>query len=388
MTASAPDETREGQAFGILLSDLVERLLTFSDNSRQASDFIAEELRSLVGAKTVVVVSHVETAGSSRHVIRSVYPERRKCVAESPAFHDLIERSHPVSGATMLAAADRGTDAALLGRLGVTSALILPLAYGSKRVGGIFLLDLLDDETLQKAMDTLERLSSILALVLRNADLYEHLEDEVAERTALLERRQLELEALLKEVHHRVKNNLQIVLSLLYLKSSSTSSTEARSLLQESQDSIFAMAQVHEEIYRTGDFSGIDMAGYLPRVTDQMISAAKLSITTQYRLESLRLDLSVAIPCGLIVSELVTNSIKHAFSSRAEGTLTVETGMLNGEAFIRIADDGPGFPASPATDRRPGVGMDIVKSLVDQIGGRLIREPGPGASILLLFKPR
>jgi two-component sensor histidine kinase len=287
-----------------------------------------------------------------------------------------------------LAATDQGPDAGLLGGLGAASALILPLAYGTKRVGGIFLLDLLDDETLQKAMDTLKRLSSILALVLRNADLYGHLEDEVAERTALLERRKLELEALLKEVHHRVKNNLQIVLSLLYLKSSSTSSKEARSILQESQDSIFAMAQVHEEIYRTGDFSGIDMADYLPRVADQMIAAANLRITMQYRLESLRLDLGVAIPCGLIVSELVTNSIKYAFSSRKEGTLTVETGMLGGEAFIRIADDGPGFPASPATDRRPGVGMDIVRSLVDQVGGRMIREPGPGASILLLFKPR
>ena len=382
MTAS------DGQAFGMLLSDLVERLLALSDNPRQACAFIAEELRSLVGAKTVVVVSHIETADGQRQLIRSVYPERRKDVAEGLAFHDLIERSHLVPSATFLSATDQGPIAELLEHLGVASALVLPLAYGSKQVGGIFLLDLLDDATLQKAMDTLVRLSSILALVLRNADLYEHLEDEVAERTALLERRKLELEALLKEVHHRVKNNLQIVLSLLYLKSTSTSSEDAKSILQESQDSIYAMAQVHEEIYRTGDFSGIDMADYLPRVIDQMIVAANIRITMQYRLENLRLDLGVAIPCGLIVSELVTNSIKHAFSSRRVGTLTVETGMRNGEAFIRIADDGPGFPASPEAGRKGGVGMDIVRSLVDQIGGRMIREPGPGASVLVLFKPR
>lgn len=388
MATSGQDETRDGQAFGILLSDLVERLLALSDNPRQACDYIAEELRSLVGARTVVVVSHVETKTAPRHRIRSVYPERRKAVAENPAFHDMIERSHLATCATLLATTDQGSDSELLERLGVETALILPLAYGSKRVGSIFLFDLLDDVTLQKAMDTLVRLSSILALVLRNADLYEHLEAQVAERTAMLERRKLELEALLREVHHRVKNNLQIVLSLLYLKSSSTSSEEAKSILQESQDSIFAMSQVHEEIYRTGDFSGIDMADYLPRVIDQMIAASNIMIATQYHLEGLRLDLGIAIPCGLIVSELVTNSIKYAFSSREKGVLTVESGLRNGEAYIRIADDGPGFPASPEAGRKGGVGMDIVQSLVEQIGGHMVRDPGPGASVTVIFKPR
>jgi two-component sensor histidine kinase len=236
-------------------------------------------------------------------------------------------------------------------------------------------------------MDILERLSPVMALVLRNADLYANLEERVADRTLLLERRSQELEALLKEVHHRVKNNLQIVLSLLHLTSATTTNEEARALLETSQARIFAMSLVHDEIYRTGDFSGIDMAAYIPRIADQLLIATFPAVKRRYTVQSLRLNLDKAIPCGLIVSELVTNAIKHAFSARRSGELIIETGMLGDEAFIKIADDGPGFDIHECRRKQSGIGLEIIDSLLVQIGGRMVQESVSGLSCILMFKP-
>jgi two-component sensor histidine kinase len=377
----------DGKAFSFLLSDVVERLLALADNPRRASDYIAEELRNLVGARTVAVVSHINEAGHQGHELRSIYPERRKQITQGKAFGELIELSHDSQSPRLLNLESPAPERAILLELSAGTALLLPLAYGNQRVGVLVLLDFLEDESLRKGLDTLERLSSVLALVLRNAELYGSLENKVAERTMLLERRKQELEALLKEVHHRVKNNLQIVLSLLHLSSSTTENTEAKALLEESRARIFAMALVHEEIYRTGDFSGVDLASYAPRIADQLLMSTYPAVERIYDVQSLRLALEVAIPCGLIISELITNSIKHAFSFRKKGRLVIEAGIKEDEAFIRIADDGPGFPTGPSDSRKTGIGLDIIDSLVSQIGGRMLRERGPGASCLLTFKP-
>jgi two-component sensor histidine kinase len=309
-------------------------------------------------------------------------------MTQSKAFERLIELSHESQSPRLLNLGNTEPECSILQELSAANALLLPLAYGSQRVGVLILLDFLEDESLHKALDTLERLSSVLAPVLRNADLYGNLEDKVVERTILLEHRKQELEALLKEVHHRVKNNLQIVLSLLHLTSTTTENPEARELLEESQARIFAMSLVHEEIYRTGDFSGMDLANYAPRIANQLLLSTFPAVERVYHVQSLRLELEIAIPCGLIISELITNSIKHAFTGREKGGLSIETGMQGDEAFIRIADDGPGFSSSQANSRKTGIGLEIIDSLVDQIGGRLVRERGPGASCLLLFKPR
>ncbi|MBN2874303.1 MAG: sensor histidine kinase [Spirochaetales bacterium] len=387
MSESGTTGRGDRNAFSVLLADVVERLLAFADNPRSARKYIAEEMRGLVGARTVVVVSHTSAHGKAEHAVRSVYPERRRDMTQGKAFEDLVEASHQFQSPRVFRADEDGQLAGLLRELSVKTAVLLPLLYGTQRAGVIVLLDLLDDESLPKALDALEQLSSVLALVLRNADLYGNLEARVAERTNLLEQRQRELEALLKEVHHRVKNNLQIVLSLLNLTASTSQSAEARALLETSQARIFAMSLVHEEIYRTGDFSGIDLANYAPRIADQLLMTTFPAVRREYHVSSLRLGLEIAIPCGLILSELITNSIKHAFSVRGTGTLLIETGMIEDEAFIRVADDGPGFSACPQNRERPGIGLDIIDSLVHQINGRIVREAKPGASCLLVFKP-
>jgi two-component sensor histidine kinase len=376
----AGEDRRDRNAFNILFADLVERLLAQADSPGRASDFIAEELRSLIGARTVLVFECSVLAPDHRHRLLSVFPERRRSLAELPGMEAFLEASHAAASGKVLESVPE---------LGAGLSLLLPLAYGNQRVGAVLLLDLLERATLDKALGTLERLASVLALVLRNAVLYTSMEELVSVRTRALEASLREKDVLLREVHHRVKNNLQIVLSFLYLKASGPVGEETRRILQESQSRIYAMALVHEEIYRSEDFSGVDVADYIGRIVDAVMDASSPDAGRECLVERpLRLPLAEAIPCGLIVTELVMNSAKHAFAGGRGGKLTVRVGERDGMAFIEVSDDGPGFPAGLAVQTGDGgIGLSIVECLLDQLGARLeLSPPGvPGARAALLF---
>ena len=284
----AGEDRRDRNAFNILFADLVERLLAQADSPGRASDFIAEELRSLIGARTVLVFECSVLAPDHRHRLLSVFPERRRSLAELPGMEAFLEASHAAASGKVLESVPE---------LGAGLSLLLPLAYGNQRVGAVLLLDLLERATLDKALGTLERLASVLALVLRNAVLYTSMEELVSVRTRALEASLREKDVLLREVHHRVKNNLQIVLSFLYLKASGPVGEETRRILQESQSRIYAMALVHEEIYRSEDFSGVDVADYIGRIVDAVMDASSPDAGRECLVERpLRLPLAEAIP--------------------------------------------------------------------------------------------
>jgi two-component sensor histidine kinase len=386
---------RDGAASDLLVADLIERVLASVDNPGRTAAFIAEELRALIGARTVALLVRVNRPDG--YALRSVFPERRRGLAESAGARRLASLAQDYRAPRLVMASESGPEADALAELGIGSALVLPLAYGSFTMGALLLLDLLELSTSGQALAALNRLSSVLSLVLRNAELYSHLEDVVAERTAQLEKRRRELEILLKEVHHRVKNNLQIVLSLLYLKASTAESEAARAVLEESQARIYAMSLVHETIYRSGDFSGIDLAEYAPRIADYILDAARPAAARDYRIDSLRLELDQAIPCGLIVAELVGNAAKHGLgASGGTGRLRLSGGSRDGEVWLEVADDGPGLPpearaalAGPAVDEEApgaGVGLTIVGNLAAQLHGRLAVGDGPGTAISLFFR--
>jgi len=263
----------------------------------------------------------------------------------------------------------------------------IPLSSGSARVGAILLLDLLERGTAENSLRTIGRLSSVFALILRNADLYANLEEKVADRTAELEKSLAEKSALLREVHHRVKNNLQIVMSFLYLKGSGPVGEETRAILQETQERVYAMALAHEELYGGDDFAEIDLAAYLGKIVESALKTACPAVRRDFQIEPLRVTLREAIPCGLIVSELVMNSVKHAFAERGGGTLGLVVERRGELAVVELSDDGPGFPASPRTADAAGIGLGIVDCLADQIGGSIRRsDPGcRGARTVLSF---
>jgi PAS domain S-box-containing protein len=210
---------------------------------------------------------------------------------------------------------------------------------------------------------------------------------------ARLEKALHEKTALLNEVHHRVKNNLQVVCSLLSLQAR-TAPAEARVMLEDSQARVKAMALIHQLLYERSDFSSVDLGVYLQRLSSllrELLGAARSRISLRVNVSeaAITMDLQRSVPCGLLVNELVTNAIKHAFPDGRNGDIMVHAELLTPSlARIMVSDNGIGVPP----DIEPGfvsksLGFQLIPLFVDQLGGelRLIRESG--SRFELYFKP-
>jgi PAS domain S-box-containing protein len=192
-----------------------------------------------------------------------------------------------------------------------------------------------------------------------------------------------EKELLLKEIHHRVKNNLQIISSLLNLQSGSINDALTRSKFQDSQNRIRSMALIHERLYRSNDLASIDFAIYLQDLAGSLVQTYRRqaqSVVLKVEAEPLLLDIDTAIPIGLIVNELVSNALKHGFPNERLGQIGIilkheETG---GEHNLTIWDDGVGIPAEVDYPHTGSLGLQLVNSLTRQINARveLCRDTG------------
>jgi PAS domain S-box-containing protein len=206
---------------------------------------------------------------------------------------------------------------------------------------------------------------------------------DVTERTRAQEaivRSLREKEVLLKEIHHRVKNNLQVVSSLLSMQSAEMPEGPARLALKESQSRVRSMALVHEKLYGTSDFSRVDLLAYSESLANQMArSWHHAGVEISVRGESVQVGIDNAVPCGLILNELLSNALKHAFTGRDSGTVVVTVRRPDQEHVeMSVRDDGVGFPAEKELYQMVSMGMTLVVNLVDQISGKitLVRENG------------
>jgi len=184
-----------------------------------------------------------------------------------------------------------------------------------------------------------------------------------------------EKELLLKEVHHRVKNNLQIICSLIGIQSGTAApDSETAAALDDIESRVWSMALVHELLYESDDFAALDFPGYVRKLCDRVVSGfedapGRIRVDVDIRQE-VRLVLEKAIPCGLLINELVVNSFKHAFPDGRRGIITVSVDRdPDGTVLVRVADDGVGV-ADLATARKPrSIGFTLVESLASQLGG-------------------
>jgi len=213
---------------------------------------------------------------------------------------------------------------------------------------------------------------------------------DVEERTLMEEeitRSLREKEVLLKEVHHRVKNNLQIVSSLMNLQLQGLRSKKAADALIDSQNRIRAMAMIHEQLYRSVDLSEICFGDYVTSLVPVLLQAAERNIEVEYRMEPWCLSLDSAIPCGLILNELVTNALKHAVTKVRNPRLLVEFGKDETSNSYRFAveDNGPGLPEGFALESASTLGFTLINALVGQLGGRLEAGGGEGARFAIVF---
>ena len=198
-----------------------------------------------------------------------------------------------------------------------------------------------------------------------------------------------EKEALLKEVHHRVKNNLQLISSLLNLQARSVDDPATAELFADSRNRVRSMALVHENLYRAGNFARVPMAAHIQSLCAQLARAYGLSgqpVELAVRVDDVQLILDRAIVCGLIVNELVSNALKHAFPGGRGGRIDVELRAGDGGRLqLSVADDGIGL--SPRErDGTPGsLGLDLVDDLVGQLHGELALASGAGTRFTVSF---
>ncbi len=198
-----------------------------------------------------------------------------------------------------------------------------------------------------------------------------------------------EKEVLLKEIHHRVKNNLQIITSLLDLQAEVIGDRATREKFRESRNRVRSMALIHERLYRAVDLASIDLAEYVQTLANFLFASyasANRAIALQTDIEPLSISVEHAVPCGLILNELITNALKYAFPQGGTGIIGVELKMLGeGRVMLRIWDNGVGLPPSVDPHQSETLGLTIVTTLARQLRGELSVQRGGGTEFTIAF---
>jgi PAS domain S-box-containing protein len=198
-----------------------------------------------------------------------------------------------------------------------------------------------------------------------------------------------EKDVLMREIHHRVKNNMQIISSLLRLQSGGLTDPAALESLQISQDRIRSMALVHEGLYMSADLSRIDFSEYVRKLTMHLFSinsGRSKDITIHTEIEDIFLDVNRAVPCGLIINELITNSLKYAFPDGRKGDIFIRMAPYREKGFsLTVADNGVGVPAEVDLLDSDSLGMQIVGDLVQQLKGTIRINTKQGTQITIRF---
>ena len=227
-------------------------------------------------------------------------------------------------------------------------------------------------------------------------------ERELAQAKVREERRQadesirislLEKEILLKEIHHRVKNNLMIILGLIQMEGSKANNERPNPLLHELDGRIRAMALVHESLYKSADFSRVDLQNYIETmvaaINIQFASGHDIHLSVQAAVEET--DINIAVPCGLILNELITNAFKHAFpfgkthEGKNDCEIVISVTKDSGVCALTVADNGVGLPAAVDWENPGTLGLRLIQMLSKQINGTFEMENSPGAVFRLKF---
>jgi PAS domain S-box-containing protein len=210
---------------------------------------------------------------------------------------------------------------------------------------------------------------------------------EITENRQRLVQSLREREVMLQEIHHRVKNNLQVVSSLLNLQLRRIAPGAARDAVEDCQRRVMTMALIHEQLYQSGDFTRIGFREYVRQLVSNVVRTAAVSsqVTLELAVEELALDVGLAIPCALVINELVTNSLKHAFLERNRGTLRVGMCRRGTQLVLEVTDDGVGLPGGIDVHEATSMGLQVVRTLAEQLGATLEVVRTGGTTFRLTF---
>ncbi len=218
----------------------------------------------------------------------------------------------------------------------------------------------------------------------------EELESKVRQRTAELQTSLQEKEVLLKEIHHRVKNNLQVISSLLRLQSETVPDKATAKLFLDSQERVRAMAMVHEYLYKSADLARIDFQAYVASLVRNLYRSFGLTSSENaptVEVDDVLLGLDVAVPCGLLLTELVSNAAKYAYPDKKGGRVDIRFRHLSEGLFeLSVADHGVGFPENFDWMKADSLGLRLVRLLTEQLQGQILLENNHGIKFIVTFK--
>lgn len=216
----------------------------------------------------------------------------------------------------------------------------------------------------------------------------ELLEERVNIRTTEILKQKEEKEVLLKEIHHRVKNNMQVIVSLLNIHSDYIKDAQSLALIEDSKNRIRSMALIHEKLYESRNFSRINIGEYLESLVDDLVKTYGLStkIKIDKEIDSVSFGFDTIIPLGLLLNEIVSNSLKYAFVGKNQGTIYFHLKSKGNHYELIIGDNGVGMKAEDFHESNKTIGMELIRILVEQLNGTIELLEGPGTKFKILFE--
>ncbi len=218
------------------------------------------------------------------------------------------------------------------------------------------------------------------------------LEEKVKERTALIETQRDEKEVLLKEIHHRVKNNMQVIISLISIQSGYTQDKIALALFDEAKSRIRSMALIHEKMYQTGDLAYIDIQDYIMALTNDLIDtyAINCDIFLDIKIDKTKFAIDTLIPLGLLLNEIISNALKYGFVGTDKGKMVIHLQLdeKDNNFVLLVGDNGVGMPFGTLEKEDGTLGMELVKIFVTQLDGEIKRLEDKGTFYEIKFPPR
>ncbi len=208
----------------------------------------------------------------------------------------------------------------------------------------------------------------------------------IASQKNTIEKSLEEKEILLKEIHHRVKNNLQIISSLLTLQGRNANNPLIEEAIKKGKDRVRSMALIHENLYKNENFAGVNMKDYMEKLFTSLFNSYNINgdkIQLELNIQDLQLDVETVIPIGLAVNELITNALKYAFPDNSGGTLVVSLEELNKQLVLTVSDNGIGIQEGGNIDVQSGFGFELIKAFQSQLDAKLEVDSGHGTSVKL-----
>jgi PAS domain S-box-containing protein len=259
---------------------------------------------------------------------------------------------------------------------GYESVALIPLHSGGEIIGLLQFNDRRMNRFTGDMIRFFEGLGDSIGIALKRMQAEERIRKDLIEK-----------EVMLREIHHRVRNNLNVITSLLSLQADRISTKRnALTAFEETKNRIYAMALVHSNLYMEGDFSRIDFKKFAQNMARNLTQVYVSDVQIDVHIDEPELDINNAVPCGLILNELVTNALQHAFGDRRKGIITIDFSMLKGSTYeLTVQDNGVGLPKEINGHASETLGLLIVNQLVGQMDGILTITRGNGTRFQITF---